>query len=150
MKIPLAVSQIGRITTVISIQAPRCFGFVSFVIDTGSPYTFLSERDAEKLKIPLKELETDKKLIGLGGKPFELLFFRHGKFNFRTEEGTIHSICWSIRLRNYAEQQKYREELPSILGTDFIKDNKFVLYYNPSRSIAYFEREENKSFDNNL
>jgi hypothetical protein len=150
MKIPLAVSQIGRITTVISIQAPRCFGFVSFVIDTGSPYTFLSERDAEKLKIPIRELETDKRLIGLGGKPFELMFFRQGKFNFRTEEGIIHSISWPIRLRNYAEQQKYREELPSILGTDFIKDNKFVLYYNPSGNIAYFEKEENKNVDGSM
>lgn len=142
MKIPLAVSQIGRITAVVSIQAPRCFGFVSFVIDTGSPYTFFSERDAEKLKIPLKELETDKRLIGLGGKPFELLFFRHGKFNFRTEEGKIHSISWPIRLRNYAEQQKYREELPSILGTDFVKENKLALFYNPSKDIAYLEKEE--------
>ena len=145
MKIPLTISSIDRITTVVSIQAPRCFGFVTFAIDTGSPYTFLSEKDAERLKIPLKELEPDKKLVGLSGKPFDLLLFRQGKFNFKTGTGAIYTINWPIRLRSYAEQQKYiyaPEELPSIIGTDFIKENKFILLYNPSKNIAYFEKEE--------
>jgi hypothetical protein len=96
------------------------------------------------LKIPLKELTVDKKLVGLSGKPFELLFFRQAKFNFRTEAGTIYTVNWPIRLRSYAEQQKYiyaPEELPSILGTDFIKENKFTLVYNPSKGIAHFEKE---------
>jgi hypothetical protein len=147
MKIPLAVSSIGRITTVVSIQAAHCFGFVTFVIDTGSPYTFLSEKDAARLKVPLKELKPEKKLIGLGGKPFEILSFRQGRFNFKAEEGMF-TVNWPICLRSYAERQKYiysPEELPSILGTDFMKENKFLLFYDPSKSVAYFEKEENKT-----
>lgn len=143
MKIPLAVSSIGRISITASIIAPRCVGTVNFVVDTGSPYTFLSEKDAQRLRIPVKALNPDKELSGLTGKNFVILMFRSGSFTFLAEEGKRYTTKWPIRLRTYAGMGTIiQQEYPSILGTDFMKSNKFILRYDAGNDAACFEVKE--------
>jgi len=40
--------------------------------------------------------------------------------------------------RKVLEEVKH---IPSIIGNDFLEEQKFALYYNPSGRIAYLERE---------
>ncbi|MEM5778040.1 MAG: hypothetical protein QXD43_00990 [Candidatus Aenigmatarchaeota archaeon] len=70
MKIPISFLSDEQIFSVrCLIKAPHyriSFGNVSFIIDTGSASSFISETDANRIKIPINKLEEDKSKFGKG------------------------------------------------------------------------------------
>lgn len=127
------------------IRFSRFSGVLEALIDTGSPHTVLSTKDALKLKLPIKKWR--------GGEPISLAgfrFFNHPISNvtitFRKEDNnslqiTVPKMGVLIPTKINRKVLEEVKHIPSIIGNDFLEEQKFALYYNPSGRIAYLERE---------
>jgi hypothetical protein len=150
MKIPLIIDKNGFIVVSIAIVSIRGKGIykpITMMIDTGSPETFLSEKDFLKLRIPHESLEYDKPAYGLGGGVFALYKMRNVTLSFKTDENNIEKINFPTFHVSLCEKRDERtrmiaERIPSILGTDFLKENKFVFYLDMFNNITYLEKTE--------
>jgi len=145
MRIPLNIEKTGFVTTIGTIRSERLriFKSIKFILDTGSPKSFLSELDAHLLNIPFAKLNFTESAL-LGGTKIALALIdvsisfldeknnvkKYNPKNFYVAKGmwTKHGIVSAT---------------PSILGSDFLKETEMALYFNPSKSIAYLEKEEN-------
>lgn len=148
MKIPLDIAKNephkGLIFKIIPIKLhPRGFGSVKFFVDTGSPISFLSGDDAIRLNFPMHILDFTKRGV-LMGQSIMLAEIKNVILSFINEKGEHIEIKPPIfyiskGLRRGKEAIPY---YPSVLGTDFLDSCKLALYYNPSKNITYFERED--------
>lgn len=127
-----------------SLRFSHCFGFVEALIDTGSPFTVLSSMDALRLKLPITTMRS--------GNPVSLAGFRFlnhplGKvhLNFKTEEGQYFSldIGMGVLIPTKIDKQTLQDvqHIPSLIGNDFLEDQKFTLNFDPSNKLAYLERK---------
>lgn len=144
IKIPLKFINGQIIVNMIIASSVYRIGFqrIPFVFDTGSPESFLSERDALKLKLPLSQLSIGK-IVNLASSKYNLLKTRQFSFYIKTQEEKSHKIDYENFLiakttkkkqENIAESQ----HLPSILGVDFLLRNNLILYFDPGKNEAYF------------
>lgn len=113
---------------------------ISFLIDTGSPRTILSERDALKLGLDFERLNRlDEELLGLGGfsETFSLsdvtLLFASG--------GGGHSerLTQVIVHRESELPEEIKKQIPSLLGRDMI--GRFVLVLDEGQEMVYMTDE---------
>jgi hypothetical protein len=108
---------------------------VSFLIDTGTPKTILSERDAHKLGVDFDNLErTSSSMLGIGGfaetyhlRKVTLIFFSE---NGKHEE----SLPELLLVREPELSEEIKNQIPSILGRDLL--SKFTLHLNPQRDLV--------------
>jgi hypothetical protein len=110
------------------------------LIDTGSPYTVLSPRDALRINLPLRKAGPTVQLAGtifyrnkIGNATFyfisqdqELLKFNH-VLEVLTPTKHINEIWEEIR------------DIPSIIGNNFLRTHRLALYFNPAEGISYLE-----------
>lgn len=147
MKIPLQIAN-GLISTIATIRAPRYHVNpkpIKFYVDTGSPETFLSERDALTLNIPFLKLSFSKH-TRIGGTTFETLKMEDVTLYFKDEENKSEIIKLpSIQIIKGSKQNEEERmkalSIPSLLGTDFLLSNNFALYFHPSMNIAFLEKK---------
>jgi hypothetical protein len=113
---------------------------ISFLIDTGTPRTILSERDALKLGLNFRRLERlDEELLGLGGfsetfrlKDVTLLFASgRGGHSERLPEVIVH--------RESTLPEEIKKQIPSLLGRDMI--GRFVLVLDEGQEMVYMTDE---------
>jgi len=106
---------------------------VSFLIDTGSPITILSERDARKLKIDYSRLKpTNEEIMGLGGfsKTYTLsnvilhFFSKSGMVDIERKELFVY--------KNVATEEEIINQIPSLLGRDILRE--FTLTYDEKKN----------------
>lgn len=148
MKIPLQITD-GLISTIATIRAPKYHinpSSIKFYVDTGSPETFLSERDALRLNVPISKLSFNKH-IRIGGTTFEALKMEDIILYFKTEDSKTEMIRLPlIQIINGSKQSEEERmkalSTPSLLGTDFLLKNKFALYCNPYKNVAFLEKIE--------
>lgn len=150
MKIPLLILEDRvQISTTLRCSNFRLYGQVIFIMDTGSPFTILSEGDALKLNVPIKNLKNppdEKRHIHMGGSVSELkmipkkvnLTFKNG--DNKTETITLSNLCVAIATKRDNKNVVLSQSSPSILGLDFLKDNGFLLYVDPKKGLAYLEK----------
>ena len=101
---------------------------VSFLIDTGSPITILSEKDARKLKIDFKNVKpAEGNIMGLGGftrayvlKKVSFYFFSKKKI-FRLPMKEIFTY------KNLTKDEEIINQIPSLLGRDVLKSFQLTL-----------------------
>jgi len=116
---------------------------VEALIDTGSPWTILSTKDAMKMRLPIKRMRKGQS-VGLAG----FKFFKHNignaSFTFKTQNGQ--SIAFTARDLGVLVPTKLNKKIlkdiqpiPSIIGNDFLEDHNLTLVFNPSLKIAYLE-----------
>ncbi len=102
---------------------------VSFLIDTGSPKTILSERDTNKLKIDYKKLNAASgNIMGLGGITETYVLNKVFLHFFTTSEVLDFPLDELLVYRNIIEDKDIINQIPSLLGRDVL--NKFTLNFN--------------------
>ncbi len=147
-KIPLLLTEDFRPYLEVTIQGPHIFGRITFLIDTGSPDTIISEGNALMLKIPLKKLPKDKPIMGWGGGSYDSYTFNNVTINFKTDENKIFQVhipkilISQLTTKMTEEERQISLSFPSVIGTDLLKNNGLILYFDPSKSVAYLEKTE--------
>ena len=113
---------------------------ISFLIDTGTPRTILSERDALKLGLSFRRLKRlDEELLGLGGfsETFKLedvtLLFASGR------SGHSEQLPEVIVHRESSLPEEIKKQIPSLLGRDLI--GRFVLVLDEGQDMVYMTDE---------
>ncbi len=147
LKIPLYITEENFIAATVTILAPHVYGIIEFILDTGSQETFISEGDSLRLSIPFKG-SPDKYSYGIGGSPIALYEISNLRMNFKTEENKPFTISFpKIHVSKRTSQDERTRNIalsaPSILGNDFLINNKLSFYVNFLKKCAYFEKEEN-------
>ncbi|PIN83206.1 hypothetical protein COV61_03810 [Candidatus Micrarchaeota archaeon CG11_big_fil_rev_8_21_14_0_20_47_5] len=132
------------------VHAPKCrigMALVDFVVDTGSNVSFISYKDALRLNIPFNTLKF-REHMHLGGTKFNLCEINSIELSFDAEgnENCIEKISLktfsvATTAKKTEEGIEYAKQIPSLLGLDFLRSAGLALYANPSKNIAYLERE---------
>jgi hypothetical protein len=112
---------------------------VPFLIDTGSPITILSERDARKLRLNYKELkQANGNIMGLGG--FTETFILYDTIlHFFSKESTYDLPLKELFVyRNIIEDKEIINQIPSLLGRDVL--HEFTVVYDEKSSTVSIEK----------
>jgi hypothetical protein len=119
---------------------------MEFVIDTGSPDSYLSDKDVRKLQISIKE-KTSKGEVDFGGSRYKqislpkitMYLLKEGKNN---GHHTLKINLSALRTTKVSEKKVVMAQvLPSILGLDFLKEQKVSLHVILTEKLAYLEFE---------
>jgi len=140
MKIDLDILPTKHIGATVSVKIrTKYFGNTVFLVDTGSPISMMSGYDLLKLKIPTNQQYTvDEIPVNLGGnsilisnelRDITLTFLNKNVLKLK-------QIYVSNDLRTGKNSAPM---VQSLLGYDFLVENKFFLHYKPSDNIAYLE-----------
>lgn len=147
MGIPLTINRDGLVTISGSIRSERfrLYKPIVMIIDTGSTETFLSEEDALKYKIPVDALEFVKPAYGLGGGTFNLHKITNVVMSFLDDENKVIRISLpflfvSLCMKKDERTKFIAKTIPSIIGTDFLKNNEFAFLLDMSKNVAYLEK----------
>ena len=117
-----------------------------FIIDTGSINSFLSTKDVISLQVPVSGVKADDQ-VDFGGSRFDRVELP--KFNiyvFKEDKNSNEYITLKIKISALRSNKKSKEKiqiaesLPSILGMDFLKEQRLALYVNPAEKISYMEK----------
>ena len=113
---------------------------ISFLIDTGSPRTILSERDALKLGLDFRRLDRlDEELLGLGGFS-ETFSLRDVTLLFASGDGGHSERLTQVIVHRESElPEEIKKQIPSLLGRDMI--GRFVLVLDEGQDMVYMTDE---------
>jgi len=113
---------------------------VSFLIDTGTPKTIISERDALKLGLSFARLERlDEELLSLGGFS-ETFRLRDVVFHFASGNGGhVENLDEVLVNRERGLPDEIKKQIPSLMGRDMI--GKFVLVLDEGQSMVFMTDE---------
>ena len=118
---------------------------VMFVVDTGSPKTFISERDALAFQLPFSALSF-KQFIRLGGSKYELLGGKHAEVYFRDDDGKPFKFDYDLTVARTTKKTQdgiaESRSCPSILGTDFLIQHRLGLVFRPAKAEYYLEMDD--------
>lgn len=119
---------------------------IEFLIDTGSNITFLDESDLQRLSISPKLLSPSDKQphLSIGGGTFGLHKINDVRLFLKTQENTAFTVDLpkievSLGVR---KGDSLKGVGMSIIGMDFITENKFILFCDTERSEYYLEKRE--------
>lgn len=149
MKIPLKIIE-KRLYFTTTLSSYRChIGLkpITLVVDTGSNETFIGGKDCERLNLPIRELPI-KKHLRMGGFIYIMKELKGPiRFYFRNEENKVVTLefkTFQVAVPTLKTDKSKMESnsFPSILGTDFLYDNKFSLHFLTDKDEAYLEKEE--------
>lgn len=148
-RIPLQIIE-GRLvlTSVIECKSLRIYRqIMDFIIDTGSADSYLSQKDAIRLQIPIKGKPTICE-VDFGGSRFEQIKLPKFKlFLLKEDKEKNEFIETEVELsalkttKTSEKKIQVAQQLPSILGMDFLKQKKFSLHVILTEGIAYLQYE---------
>lgn len=143
LKIPLAIEASDKISLSAILKCSRrnILLSVKFIIDTGSPFTFLGWDDAAKQERLLKNLRIKETALMGGGKMNIAEIPDAVALMFKNENG---ELC-ALELPNFslADRPSKKGDMfsPSIIGLDFLRSNNFKLVVDMKNKQAYLERD---------
>ena len=148
-RIPLQIVE-GRLvlTAVIecrSLRIPK--QIMDFVIDTGSVNSYLSNKDVKRLQIPIKD-KPAKEDVDFGGSRFKQISLSGITIYLLKEDKekgclTLNVSLSALKTTKCSERKVViAQTLPSILGLDFLKEQKISLHVIPTENLAYLEFEK--------
>jgi len=128
-----------------SILQPKFYITVDACVDTGSPVTVLSPRDALTTRLPLSAMRSGP-TSSLAG----FTFFRHDigpvGLRFRTEDDKLLSVGLSslsvlvpTKTHMDKETQKMIGIIPSLVGTDLLREQRWKFHYDPAGNESHLE-----------
>lgn len=111
-------------------------------VDTGSPFTAISQIDAQRLRI---EVSGTPRKIWFGGaelykydiKDVELKVFCEDKKTICDISVPVIGVIGPIK--NNLKSVEVAKSLPSVIGVDLLIHHRFALYFSPSKHVAYLE-----------
>jgi len=112
------------------------------IVDTGSPRTVIAPKDAVKLNAPFKIMpRSSPKELRVGGVILPSYSLKGVLIGLIDENGEMKKIDLSmINVLNRPRQFKGEiNHIPSIVGTDFLENNKLSLHFDPYNKMAYLE-----------
>ncbi len=107
--------------------------------------TTLSFREVLNYKLPFNSLDF-KSHSKIGGQVFEEKSVKQVRLSIQDYEGELQrfyleefyaSVPTKIKNQNAVEEAK---QIPSIIGMDFLREQKLALYCDPGRDLAYLEK----------
>lgn len=124
---------------------------IDALIDTGSPFTVLSPRDAIASRLPITKMRSGPS-VGLAGHHFLNHPIKNVTIHFKAVEGESLEIVLpslGVLVPTKIDEKIWREikDIPTILGNYFLEDHGLSLHFNPRDRIAYLEipkRHENE------
>mgnify|MGYP001576061043 CR=1 FL=1 len=134
-----------RLTFNIVSRYPRCFGGVFTIIDTGSPRTIISAKDAYLLKIPITNFQDAKDIKGFGKGGLPCKKIDKFKFYIKSEDNQIRNIEMPVYVVDIVQLNNMNKDLkenaykiPSIIGLDFLKSQNLKLIVD-LQNASYFQ-----------
>lgn len=118
----------------------KVFGPIRFMVDTGSQWTVISEKDWRRWRVSFSKLGKPKSFTGLGGCTTLGYPMKNVIIRVRDEGGAL--ITFIMPNVYFLETPKKKREVsafPSIIGVDFLIQNNLALYFDPKNKRAYFE-----------
>ncbi len=143
MKIPLNIEKSGFVTVFATLRSQRLrlFRTVKFIVDTGSPKTFISEIEATLMNVPMSKLNFAEQAL-LAGTKIELAPIEDVMLSFNVG-GEIKTFRTKIYVARSMRTGKHSlQSGNSLIGSDFLESTGLALYFNPSKKIAYLELED--------
>ncbi len=142
MKIPLQVYEFAgglRIMAHLLLRAeePHMFGPIRAIVDTCGPATIIGNGDAERMrvsKIQLKNLETHKNPVAIGGGKMVTKVVKNAEMTMGTE---FKSEPMDLLVPFQSDEGSNCQ--PTILGVNFMEKNRLTLFFDPINKEAYFE-----------
>ncbi len=148
-RIPLQIRE-GRIvlTAVIKSKSLRIHNQIAdFVVDTGSPNSYLSNKEVIKLQIPFKGQASEGE-IDFGGSRFrkvslpKVKMYLLGEDKQKNNYVTLNVSLSALKTTKSSERKiQTAQMLPSILGLDFLREQKLSLHVILTEEMAFLECE---------
>ena len=115
-----------------------------FIVDTGSPETFIDEFVTSKFRILTKNLKKSNSIL-MGGTKIDLFELGKVMMYFRDENDRSVSLKFNnLKVSQTAWTREGSTYLStSLLGMDFLLENKLSLFVNPDRKEGYLENKIN-------
>jgi hypothetical protein len=122
-------------------RQPHSFGPIRALLDTGSPTTIVSARDAIRLKIPISGAETG---FGRGQIPSKRI--KSFKFALKSEDNNIKYLEMPVNVVDIAALKSMHQDfqnnalqIPTIIGMDFLRFSKMKLFVDLASHKAKLE-----------
>lgn len=146
MKIPLDFTpQKDRISIIGIVRLPpkNLPLPIKFVVDTGSPETFIDEIDLLRFRISAEQYPYSNDML-MGGTKVALHKLGKVNLNFRDSENNLHIVSFNdLKIsRSLWTRQNALATGTSIIGMNFLFDTKLHLFVDSSNGIAYFSSEK--------
>lgn len=120
---------------------------MDFIIDTGSPDSFLSQKDVVKLQIPMKDRPV-KGDVNFGGSTYKQVNLpAFTIYLLKEDKGSKDYVKFNVPLtalktsKTSEKKKQVAYALPSILGIDFLKSQKVSLHVILTEDMAYLQLE---------
>jgi len=140
MRINLKIEDLNgvkRITQVFHVKYKRG-AIIKFIIDTGCPFSQISEIDIQRMGIPITRSYHDKIASGLGGSIINLK-----EINKDVELLYENKLKTKVLHLAYSPSPSPKSiTRVSLLGTDFLIEQRFKLVVDFSNNNTYLERED--------
>lgn len=119
---------------------------IEALVDTGSPWIAITPKDALRLNISIKHLRKAPQYttVMLAGIKFWRYLLKGVSVHMKDEKGGIISIALpsiSVLWPTQKKLPKGTKNIPSILGSDFLTTAKLSLHFDPSKQIAFLEKQ---------
>jgi hypothetical protein len=151
MRIPLRVKRlfprVERFAPVapLIIKPRGAYAMTEALVDTGSPRTTIAPRDLAKMRtIRVEALPPSvPRNSRIGGFVIPAYSLKDVTLTFWDEErNPVRVVLKAMDVLGFSTKAEGIEHIPTILGTDFLEDNKFALYFDPFNKVSYLERKE--------
>lgn len=141
MKIPLDFNREGnRISVIANVTFSNHVIPVVFIVDTGSSETFIDEFAASKFRVLTKNLKFSNAML-MGGTKVNLYNLGKVVINFRDEnKNPVHVEFNNLKVSQTSWTKPGTiYSSTSILGMNFLLENKLSLFVNPDKREGYVE-----------
>ena len=119
-------------------------GIYHAFVDTGSPVTFISQTDANRLNI---HSYSGCRTMRIGGSPILMCSIKNMKVkvmcddNKTTYDISLPTIGLALPILNNTQSIKNAKTLPSIIGVDMLMYHKLALFFDVANDYAYLEKK---------
>ncbi len=148
-RIPLQVVE-GRLVLLALIECPSLRihrQVMRFVIDTGSSDSYVGDRDVKRLQIATKG-KISKGEIEFGGSRFQQISIPKFTMHLLKEDKqdnecmTLHVTLSALKTTKSSPRKiQIAQTLPSILGLDFLREQRLSLHVILTENIVYLQQE---------
>jgi hypothetical protein len=116
---------------------------IDSIVDTGSPFTTLSTNEILSTRMPIHTMQKGER-VSLAGFRFFRYPINNVTLKFKTETGELFAgklstISALVPTKIDKKTLNDVKSIPSIIGHDFMEENKIAFYFNPSAKITYLE-----------
>ena len=122
-------------TVTLRSTEPHIFGFITAIIDTGSPTTILGSADVQRMRISqiqMQKLTGTEKEVNLGGAQLKTRLLPEAELSIDNKIKVKIPVQVPVKLIKGVPP-------PTIIGIDFLTEGKLRFSFDPCAKEAYLE-----------